>query len=223
MENKEKNPLNEAALKAKCVDFLLSAHTGPMDDYVLVNELPFADGKRRADIVELNDSMNVFEIKSDLDSLDRLQEQIYDYKSCFDTVTIVTTEKHLHTIRSRRLLSEGIGLLLVRGDEIVRIRKATPYRRFNKYALASFMHTKDLNNLIKSLGVVGFSNMTITQRRQHISQVLPKDELRGHAINSLKQVHKKSSDDFLNSKKRKTLLDKIRLFWRGLIGRWLLF
>ncbi len=217
MENIEKKyVLDEYALKAKCIDFLLSNHAGSFDDYVLVNELQFADGKRRADIVEVNGSMNVFEIKSDLDSLSRLAEQVYDYQICFDTVTVVTTEKHLYNVR--KLLPKGIGLLLACRDDIVQIRKAACYRRFNKYALASFILNDDLNSLFRSLDIVGYSRMTTTQKRKCLSKLLPQDDLRSSAINSIKKRYKNSFLGFLQNRGKETLSDDIPLFWHGFIG-----
>lgn len=212
----KKNYLDEYALKAKCIDFLLSKHQPDFDDYVLVNELQFADGKRRADLVEVNGCMNVFEIKSDLDSLDRLPEQIQDYKNCFDTITIVTTERHFHNIRD--MLPKNVGIFLVREDGIAQIRKAYSYRSFNKYALASFIQNDDLNTLIKHLEVKGYSRMTITQKRLFVSKMLPQDELRHFAITAIKKNYQKQFEGFLKNRGEVTLSDDIPLFWYGSIG-----
>lgn len=216
MENiMKKNVLDENALKAKCIDFLLSKHGMNLDDYVLVNELKFADGKRRADIVEVNGSMNVFEIKSDLDNLDRLEKQIEDYKHCFDTVTIVTTAKHIQNIKNT--VSKNIGLMLVNEVEVKSIRGAISYKNFNKYLLAAFLENDCINHLIKKVNISGYSKMTITQKRFLLSKHIHKDELRECAINTIKNNYKKQFNEFIKNRGELTLTDDIQLFWHGSI------
>lgn len=216
MRAEKKEIFDESHIKAKCIDFLLFKHRDQLDDYVLVNELQFADGKRRADLVEVNGCMNVFEIKSDLDSLDRLPEQIQDYKNCFDTITIVTTDKHFSNVK--RTIPKSIGIVLVRGNEIAQIRKAQTYHNFNRYALAAFMQNDDLNILIKQLKIPKYSKMTITQKRLSVCKILPLDELRGFAIAAIKKNYQKQFECFLRNRGDITLSDDIPLFWNGSIA-----
>lgn len=209
----KKKCLDEYALKAKCIDFLLSNHQHDLDDYVLINELQFADGRRRADLVEVNGSMNVFEVKSDLDSLDRLPDQIQDYKNCFDTITIVTTDKHCRQIKE--MVPKSVGIFLVREDSVTQVRKAYAYRTFNRYALASFIQNDDLNNISKQLKLAGYSKMTITQKRIHAAKSLSQEELRGYAIKAIKKNYTKQFEGFIKNRGNITLSDDIPLFWHG--------
>ena len=50
----------------------------------------FRIGKCKADSVVLNGTSNVYEIKSELDSLDRLQNQVETYLKVFDMVHVIT-------------------------------------------------------------------------------------------------------------------------------------
>lgn len=65
----------------------------------------------KADLVILNGSSVVYEIKTELDSLHRLQNQIASYRRVFDQVFVVTHESHLSKLN--RLLSEEIGLIVL--------------------------------------------------------------------------------------------------------------
>jgi len=71
----------------------------------------FRVGSRKADAVLLNGTSCGFEIKTELDSLDRLDEQLYAYISVFDRVYVVTSEEREAELLPR--LPEGVGLLLL--------------------------------------------------------------------------------------------------------------
>jgi hypothetical protein len=205
--------LDENIIKAKCIDYLLSRHSNDLDDYVLVNELKFADGKRRADLVEVNGSMNVYEIKSDLDNLEKLQDQIIDYRGTFDTITIVTTQKHLNNIKKNT--SNNVGVILVDENCIKEVRSPVNYKKFNNFFLASFIETKIIDRLLKELKIQDRSKLTITEKRKCISGYLHCDQLRSLAISSIKKNYKKQFNGFYNNRGSLTLVDDISLFWHG--------
>lgn len=55
----------------------------------------FRVGRSKVDTVILNGTSNVYEIKSELDTLERLERQISDYKRAFDKVHVITSEDQL--------------------------------------------------------------------------------------------------------------------------------
>lgn len=63
----------------------------------VLSELPVAGSK--ADVVMINGQGVVYEIKTDLDNLSRLENQINDYYQVFSYVYIVTGRKHLTKIK----------------------------------------------------------------------------------------------------------------------------
>ena len=66
---------------------LRSQHRDPK--VLVVDELGLRHGKNRADIAVIGDELTGYEIKGDLDSLDRLARQIETYSAVFDHVCIV--------------------------------------------------------------------------------------------------------------------------------------
>ena len=62
---------------------------------LVVDELGLQHGKCRADIAVVNGHLIGHEIKSDIDSLDRLSSQVDGYNAVFDRVSVVVTERHL--------------------------------------------------------------------------------------------------------------------------------
>lgn len=64
-------------------------------DTIIVNELGICQGSARVDMAVVNGSLNGYEIKSDMDTLQRLPIQKEYYSQVFDNMVIVIGEKHL--------------------------------------------------------------------------------------------------------------------------------
>ena len=66
---------------------------------IIGNELMYGIKRKVVDLVVLQKNKIIaVEIKSDSDNLNRLEEQISEYKKIFDYILIVTTEKHASRI-----------------------------------------------------------------------------------------------------------------------------
>lgn len=72
---------------------VLAEHTRDPDTLV-IDELGVAHGSARVDIAVVNGRLHGYEIKSDLDTLQRLPNQAIAYSAVFDRVTIVAGAKH---------------------------------------------------------------------------------------------------------------------------------
>jgi len=71
----------------------------------------FRVGSCKADVVILNGTSTVYEIKSERDNLDRLQNQIETYRKAFAKVNVITGEKHLKSVN--QCVPSDVGLLLL--------------------------------------------------------------------------------------------------------------
>lgn len=67
-----------------------------------------------ADIVIINGHTVVYEIKSDLDSFDRLTSQINSYKPLYDFVYVVTHPAAVNTIKSK--IDKSVGIIVLEQD-----------------------------------------------------------------------------------------------------------
>ncbi|WP_231502908.1 sce7726 family protein [Gluconobacter thailandicus] len=86
---------------------------------VMLNE--FKAGKCKADTAILNGTSTVYEIKSERDSLCRLENQIINYKKIFATVNVITAESHIENII--KSVPEDVGILcLSKRNQISTIR-----------------------------------------------------------------------------------------------------
>lgn len=74
-----------------------------------------AIAKSKADFVLINGKAVVYEIKTELDNLDRLNAQVEDYYKAFDHVAIVTYEKNLHQLQKvLTAIDKPIGIYVLR-------------------------------------------------------------------------------------------------------------
>ncbi|MBL7934888.1 MAG: sce7726 family protein [Bacteroidia bacterium] len=81
----------------------------------LYTEVEVFDSK--ADVVIFNGTSTVYEIKTELDSFDRLQKQLSAYKLVFDKINVVT---HLGKLeRVKKILDSDIGILVLNDKGII--------------------------------------------------------------------------------------------------------
>lgn len=100
---------------------LLGRHS--LNTSTLLTELQA--GRSKADLVIVNGTSTVYEIKTELDSVARLQSQVESYRRVFDRIVVVTHESQL--ARVSRSVGEDVGITLLSGRYTLhRIRRASP-------------------------------------------------------------------------------------------------
>lgn len=83
----------------------------------------FKTGKSRTDLAVFNGTSTCYEIKTEIDTIRRLEGQIADYIRFFDKVYLVAPEKKIQT--SLEILQPQVGILLLdEGGRIETIREA---------------------------------------------------------------------------------------------------
>lgn len=73
----------------------------------MLNE--FRAGSCKADLVILNGTASVYEIKSERDSLARLVNQVENYKRVFATVNVIVSERHVESVR--KVVPDDVGIM----------------------------------------------------------------------------------------------------------------
>ena len=79
------------------------------------HEMGICNGARRIDLAVIGASIDGYEIKSDDDTLIRLEAQAEDYRRVFDRLTLLTTDTHLE--RATAKIPKWWGIILAQGDE----------------------------------------------------------------------------------------------------------
>lgn len=76
---------------------------------IVLSEFPV--GNSKADFIMINGNGIVYEIKTELDNLERLDSQIKDYYKAFSEVVIVTYEKNLDKVI--KIIPDTVGVMLL--------------------------------------------------------------------------------------------------------------
>jgi len=100
---------NEATIKAGFIDRILVPQNPKT---ISIFELPI--GKSRVDMCKVNGHSAAYEIKTDLDTFDRLEGQLRDYFDVFESVYVVTSERRWHELPD--YVPEGCGIYSYRQD-----------------------------------------------------------------------------------------------------------
>lgn len=118
---------------------------------VILNEYSANSSGIRADFALLqSDNLHGIEIKSEADSLYRLERQLEGYRRCFSSVTIALAENHLP--KARPILPAAVGILVIQGNRVTSIRKPKLFRR-KKLDVVRALPKKELERFLRLNGV----------------------------------------------------------------------
>lgn len=106
---------NEYVFKNTLISKIVFGKHSPRTASALL-ELPM--GKSCADLVVLNGTTTIYEIKTDLDQFDRLATQVADYSTRAEHVTVVVSESRVDAAAAR--LPTWVGILTMRRNGALR-------------------------------------------------------------------------------------------------------
>lgn len=127
---------------------LIKRHS--LDTSVLIPEMYVENSK--ADIVIFNGTSTVYEIKTELDSLNRLESQLNSYLKCFDKVYIVTTLENIKKLEN--IIPDKVGLIEVTKRNALKEYKRAKSNKenINKEELFRLLRQNEIINIMKKLG-----------------------------------------------------------------------
>jgi len=152
-KNKElaKSKFLEPDIKALALNYLRSKNL-INDNSIIMNEFTIGSFSRRVDLVIYSDNKLIaFEIKSEADSLYRLNGQIDKYLEYFDKVIVISDSKFTSTIMT--LLPESVGIWEVNCLKIKVIKRGKTKNKINNESLISMMDVTDLSKLSTKLKI----------------------------------------------------------------------
>lgn len=154
-------------------------------DTKVIEELGITHGAARVDIAVVNGVIHGYELKSDLDTLQRLPAQIEIYNSVLDKVTLVVGKNHLHeaikiipewwgvTVAKLTNPEEGVALYIIREPEI------NP-NQDRAEAMAALLWREEALSILERIGKAeGFRSKTRKLIYEHLADVLEMDVLAG--------------------------------------------
>ena len=109
-------------------------------------------GKSKADFVLINGNAEVYEIKTELDNFDRLENQIHDYYKAFDRINIVTSSDKCDALKNI-LSNSKIGIYaLDKKLKLIEIKKARSEKKYLDYkTIFKILRKKECENILLNI------------------------------------------------------------------------
>lgn len=122
----------------------------------IFEEFGLTHGLVRADMVVVNGCIHGYELKSDLDTLQRLPEQMRVYNTVFDRMTLVVGKHHIN--EAIRLIPEWWGVTLAKISEsngaisLFELRESDVNPKKDSLAIARLLWRGEALNILEELG-----------------------------------------------------------------------
>jgi len=141
-----KEKLNEQKIKEILISSLLTKKI-ITNETTIINELPIEDAKRRIDLAIINKGkITAYEIKSDFDTLNRLEGQVHKYLEYCDKVVVISTKKHIHQVLTT--LPENIEVLLIENSRIKVAKRGKSITPLEKSKNINLADRKELSRVV---------------------------------------------------------------------------
>lgn len=195
-----KNYRNEYIFKNAIVQkILMGRHS--LNSSSLMTELRVETSK--ADVVILNGTSHVYEIKTNLDNFERLQQQIVNYKKVFEYVNVVSVESKINEIKS--LVDDSVGIIILTDKYTLKtIRKAqSGLKDLNKEALFNLLRKNEYLKIVEKINkdIKSIPNTKIYTVSKELFIQLPIETIHKEVLRALKE-----------RKNHKNLIENIKKF-----------
>lgn len=186
--------MNEIYIRKLLIKELARQHP---DNTEFLAELPIANFSRRVDLVMANGSLSGFEIKSEQDTLKRLNGQLDTYTQYFERVTVVCATKHLNSVINSTPID--VGIWEFNGKNFVFHRESLNFI-LEKRKWISFLNVVGLRELLKTyqLKPSGLKSELIKR-----TETIPYNDIRLFTLSYLKQQFPLIVQHRLERQKRK--------------------
>ncbi len=160
-------------------------------DTLVLDELGVRNGTARIDLVVVNHQLHGYEIKSDLDSLRRLPDQIRVFSSVMDRITLVVGYRHAYN--ALKMVPEWWGVRLAeereRGGIVVltsaRLSRDNPGVDIN--AVVALLWRDEALGILDEMGAAdGVRSKTRTEIYRRLVQISKPDYLRARIRRQLR-------------------------------------
>lgn len=139
------NYRNEYVYKNSIVNKILLGKYS-LNTTTAINE--FRVGKSIADLVLLNGTSKVFEIKTELDNAERVVSQLKDYKKVFKEIYVVTHKSLIN--KYKKIVSNDIGLIaLTENNSLRTIREAKENTSIENKSIIKCLRKAEFSNIVK--------------------------------------------------------------------------
>ncbi len=163
--------MGEKEIKATVLDKLLK--TGQIDFSSLVfSEMNLARKARRVDLGYIrNQEMVAIEVKSEKDSLFRLEGQLEEYRKYFDRVIVAVAGKYVEGVLA--IADDDVAVWEVTSDGLKVIRKGRLIKNISKKNYLELMTKREVSLLARRIGIIP-SDLAMYELKMEVSSRLNK-------------------------------------------------
>lgn len=171
----------------------------------VISEFNVDNSSRRVDLAIVNHDKTVaIEIKSEADTLSRLESQTEKYLAFFDKLIVVVATKHLE--RTLSILPESVEIWEKTEDKLIVRKRGKISRIKNNQDLLKLLVVSDLKKLLSS-----YNRGAYNLSRNHLEKILlslPYKIIRSAAQQSIRKRYTLSSMAFWNAVNKRDILPK---------------
>lgn len=179
--------LNDKKIREVLIEKLNRVNLG--HEFRIINELGICDGNARVDIALANGRLCGYEIKSDMDTLERLPGQVEAYNKTFDKITIVVGNKFKDRIENYVPEFWGIEVAYINkfgNISIKKLRSAKPNKNIESKALLELLWREELKILLLNHGIKGISNINKRKLRDIAIETIPLKDIKSFTLETIK-------------------------------------
>ncbi len=150
----------------------------------------FGCNAARIDIAVVNGALHGFEIKSDCDSLERLEIQIPEYSKIFDYVTLISGKRLLESARSKVPVWWGISVAMRTDDSVIITKMREPKKNpdLDSSSLAEMLWKRETIQCLQRSGFRQFSaTQPVDELRTEVVRLIPVDDLAAEVRAAIKK------------------------------------
>lgn len=154
-----------------------------------------------ADVVILNGTSTVYEIKTELDSLDRLSSQLSNYNKIFDKINVVTYIDNIESIS--KVIDDHVGIIILSNDMTLETIREASSNKANidlQSVFNSLRKSEYISIINEEFGFVpDVPNTKIHKACENLFIEIPKDKAHDYMVKALLNRKLKNHQiDFVN-------------------------
>ena len=193
----ERKQYNEQEIKVALISKLYQK--GALRNAALINEMVIANWSRRADLALANGHLQAFEIKSDFDSLKRLDGQLATYISRFEKVTVVCVAKFTDLVL--KMAHPNVEILEVAssnaGPMFRLVRRGRLSRLRDKNILLGFLRKADIQMILRD-NDIRFPTNAARHTLEKLAASISSTKLREFVLGALKSRYNQTSGSYIS-------------------------
>ena len=175
--------MKELKAKELVIKYLLEKNK----HYIAIPEISIGKNNSvRSDIFAINGDITIYEIKTEADSLVRLENQLKYYRQYANKIYVVVDRKFIDKLK----IHDSIGIYELKKNTIKLLREALPFNITADHYL-DYWWTKEYKEILR--GIPGFSKIN-NHGRNAIKSILTDEEIKNLTLFRLRERYKNESE-----------------------------